>query len=54
MTAVKHHTHPSWRAFVKVVVVALVLGVAIGAAAWGALALLWDAIWGAGPQFLPG
>ncbi|GAA4199290.1 hypothetical protein [Microbispora amethystogenes] len=42
------------RAFLKLVVFVIVLGVAIGAGAFWLLAALWHSFWGEGPQFLPG
>ncbi|GAA0380941.1 hypothetical protein GCM10009530_34610 [Microbispora corallina] len=45
---------PRWVSLLRLVVVTLVLGAAIGAGVWWALALLWHAIWGEGPMWLPG
>ncbi|MFF3671993.1 hypothetical protein [Microtetraspora malaysiensis] len=54
MTLPRRPARRSPRALVKLVVVTLLLGAAIGAGVFLALALLWDALWGDGPMFLPG
>ncbi|WP_182875996.1 hypothetical protein [Microbispora sp. H10670] len=41
-------------AFLKLIVLVLVLGVAIGAGVFWLLAALWHSFWGEGPQFFPG
>ncbi|WP_433425149.1 hypothetical protein ACQP1V_19835 [Microtetraspora malaysiensis] len=54
MTPPQRPARRSPRALVKLVVVTLLLGIAIGAGIFWALALLWDALWGEGPMFLLG
>ncbi|MGI5156000.1 hypothetical protein [Microbispora sp. CA-102843] len=54
MTLPQRQTRRSPHALVKLIVVTLLLGAAIGAGVFLALALLWDAFWGEGPMFFPG
>ncbi|WP_171074209.1 hypothetical protein [Nonomuraea basaltis] len=56
MAIVMTSQRPIWtsrRALVRAVVVILLLGIALGAVAWLGLAMLWDAVFGEGPVFLP-
>ncbi|GIH60739.1 hypothetical protein [Microbispora siamensis] len=54
MTLPQRQTRRSLHALVKLVVVALLLGAAIGGGIFLALPLLWHALWGEGPaMFLP-
>ncbi|MEU8193485.1 hypothetical protein AB0C10_06850 [Microbispora amethystogenes] len=44
----------STHALLKLIVLVVVLGAAIGVGVFWLLAALWHSFWGAGPQFLPG
>ncbi|WP_185949366.1 hypothetical protein [Microbispora sp. KK1-11] len=54
MTLPRRPIRRSPYALVKLVVVTLLLGAAIGAGVFLALALMWRALWGEAPVFLPG
>ncbi|MBB2743574.1 UNVERIFIED_ORG: hypothetical protein FHR35_003410 [Microbispora rosea subsp. rosea] len=54
MTLSQRQTRRSPHALVKLVVVTLLLGAAIGAGVFFALALMWHSLWGEGPMFFPG
>ncbi len=54
MTLPQPQTRRSPHALVKLVLVTLLLGAAIGGGVFLALALMWHSLWGEGPVFLPG
>lgn len=51
MTNLRRPTRSSWRALAKLVVLALLLGVAIAAIVWWVLVMLGNEIWSWVPQF---